>query len=157
MEINIGISPKHRKEVARMLNALLADEYLLYTKALKYHWNVYGIVFHDFHALFKEQYEALLDIADEVAERIRALGEPAHATLEEFIKLTRLKEEPGKIADAIGMIKHLLHDHEQIVRQMREDVETTAKLGDMGTNNFLTEIMERHEKFAWMLRATLQK
>lgn len=157
MEAHIGLSPKTRKEVAKILNALLADEYLLYTKALKYHWNVYGIVFHDFHALFKEQYEALLDIADEIAERIRALGEPTQATMQEFLKLTRLKEEPGKIFDALGMIKHLLEGHEAITRQMREDLETCAKLGDMGTNNFLTEIMERHEKFAWMLRATAQK
>lgn len=157
MEAHIGLSPKTRKEVAKILNALLADEYLLYTKALKYHWNIYGIVFHDFHALFKEQYEALLDIADEIAERIRALGEPTQATMQEFLKLTRLKEEPGKIFDALGMIKHLLEGHEAITRQMREDLETCAKLGDMGTNNFLTEIMERHEKFAWMLRATAQK
>lgn len=157
MEVNIGLTAKTRKEVAQLLNSLLADEYLLYTKALKYHWNVYGIVFHDFHALFKEQYEALLDIADEIAERIRALGEPTRATMEEFLKLTRLKEEPGRVSNALTMIKHLLHDHEQIIRQMRQDIATTATLDDMGTNNFLTELMEKHEKFAWMLRATAQK
>ena len=154
MEAHIGIAPKNRKEVAKILNNLLSDEYLLYTKTLKYHWNVHGIVFHDFHALFKEQYEALLDIADEIAERARALGEPAFGSMAEFLKHTRLKEEPGKIPDALGMIKQLLEDHETIIRQMREDFETCAELGDMGTNNFLTEIMERHEKIAWMLRAT---
>lgn len=157
MEAHIGIAPKNRKEVAKILNNLLSDEYLLYTKTLKYHWNVHGIVFHDFHALFKEQYEALLDIADDIAERARALGEPAFGSMVEFSKHARLKEEPGKIPDALGMIKQLLADHETIIRQMREDVETTAKLGDAGTNNFLTEIMERHEKIAWMLRATATK
>ena len=157
MEAHIGLTPKTRKEVAKLLNNLLSDEYLLYTKTLKYHWNVYGMVFHDFHKLFLEQYEALLEIADEVAERARALGEPALGSMTEFLKHTRLKEEPGKIPDAHGMIKQLLADHEAITRQVREDIETTAKLGDMGTNNFLTEIMERHEKFAWMLRATAQK
>lgn len=157
MEAHIGIPPKSRKEVGRILNNLLSDEYLLYTKTLKYHWNVHGIVFHDFHALFKEQYEALLEIADEIAERARAIGEPAFGSMTEFMKHTRLKEEPGKIPDALSMIKQLLADHETIIRQMREDLETCAELDDMGTNNFLTDIMERHEKIAWMLRATAQK
>lgn len=157
MEVNIGLDSKTRKDAARILNSLLSDEYLLYTKSLKYHWNVHGMVFHDFHALFKEQYEQLLDIADEVAERIRALGEPSFGTLQEFAQNTRLKEEPGIIPDALNMIKDLAQDHEAIIRQTRKDLETCAQIGDMGTNNFLTEIMERHEKFAWMLRATAQK
>lgn len=157
MEAHIGLPPKSRKEVAKILNNLLSDVFLLYIKTLKYHWNVHGIVFHDFHALFKEQYEALLDISDDIAERARALGEPSFGSMTEFAKHTRLKEEPGKIPDALGMIKQLLEDHETIIRQMREDLETCADLGDMGTNNFLTEIMERHEKIAWMLRATATK
>lgn len=157
METNIGLSSKTRKDVAKILNALLSDEYLLYTKTLKYHWNVYGMVFHDFHGLFLEQYEQLLETADEIAERVRAMGEPALGSMTEFLKHTRLKEEPGKIPDAYNMIKSLLHDHETIIQQMRKDLETCADLGDMGTNNFLTEIMERHEKTAWMLRATATK
>ena len=157
MEANIGLSAKTRKEVGKILNNLLSDEYLLYTKTLKYHWNVHGMVFHDFHKLFLEQYEALLEIADEVAERARALGEPAFGSMTEFLKNTRLKEEPGKIPDAHGMIKQLLADHETIIRHTREDLETCTKLGDMGTNNFLTDLMEKHEKIAWMLRATAQK
>lgn len=157
MEANIGLSLKTRVEVAQLLNNLLSDVYLLYTKTLKYHWNVKGIVFHDFHALFKEQYEQLLDIADEIAERVRALDEESFGTMAEFSKHSRLKEEPGKYPDALGMIKQLLADHETIIRQLRKDIEITADLGDMGTNNFLTEIMERHEKIAWMLRSTTGK
>ena len=116
-----------------------------------------GIGFHDFHALFKEQYEALFDIVDEVAERARAMGEPALGTMAEFLKHARLKEEPGKIPDALGMIKQLLADHETIIRQIRKDLEACEELGDMGSNNFLTDLMEKHEKIAWMLRATAQK
>jgi len=157
METNIGLSSKTRKDVAKILNALLSDEYLLYTKTLKYHWNVHGIVFHDFHALFLQQYEQLLNLADDIAERVRAMGEPAYGSMTEFLKNSRLKEEPGKIPDALGMIKQLLEDHETIIRQMRKDLETCAELGDMGTNNFLTDKMEHHEKIAWMLRATATK
>jgi len=157
-ETNIGLPKKSLQGVGKILNTLIADEYLLYTKTLKYHWNVQGIVFHDFHALFKEQYEQLLDITDEVAERARALGETVPATMHEFLKITRLKEEPGKIPDALGMIKQLLADHETIIRNIRVDLQKCADdFDDMGTNNFLTDLMERHEKTAWMLRATASK
>lgn len=157
METNIGLSAKTRKEVAHMLNLLLADEFLLYIKTLNFHWNIHGAVFHDYHALFLEQYEKLLDISDAVAERVRQLGFPSFGTMAEFHHHTRLKEEPGKVPSSIHMITKLLHDHEAIIRQIREDIETTAKLGDMGTNNFLCDLIEKHEKIAWMLRATATK
>lgn len=157
MEANIGLSAKTRKEVAEILNHLLCDEVVIYIKTLKFHWNVYGIVFHDFHALFKEQYEQMLDISDDVAERVRAVGHDSFGTMAEFLKNTRLKEEPGKVPDALGMIKILLADHESVIRQIRKDVETCEDLGDAGTSNFLQDLMEKHEKIAWMLRATATK
>lgn len=96
MEAHIGLTPKTRKEVSKILNNLLSDEYLLYTKSLKFHWNVYGMVFHDFHALFLEQYEALLEIADDVAERVRALGEQSFGSMTEFLSIHVLKKNQAK-------------------------------------------------------------
>jgi len=154
---NIGISATNRIAVADILNTILDHEFVLYVKTLNYHWNVKGIIFHDFHALFKEQYEKLLDIADDVAERVRTLGLPAHGTMAEFSQ-SSLTEKPGAVPSAKQMIKNLLTDHETIIKLIRADLQKIADdLGDLGTNNFLTEIMERHEKMAWMLRATVSK
>ncbi len=157
MEPNIGLSAKTRKDVAEILNHTLCDEMVIYIKTLKFHWNVYGIVFHDFHALFKEQYEQMLDIVDDFAERVRSLGHDSFGTMAEFTKHARLKEEPGKIPDALGMIKILLADHESVIRQLRKDIEVCDKHGDVGTSNFLQDHLEKHEKIAWMLRATATK
>jgi starvation-inducible DNA-binding protein len=55
------------------------------------------------------------------------------------------------------MIANLLADHETIIRHLRVDLETCSdKYHDMGTNDFLTGLMEQHEKMAWMLRAFLE-
>ena len=43
MEMNIGISPDNAKNIVDILNRLLADEYILYTKTRNYHWNVTGM------------------------------------------------------------------------------------------------------------------
>src|SRR6266851_9501703 len=95
MKPNIGIADEPRQAVIGLLNTLLADEYLLYTKTRNYHWNVTGLQFNDLHKFFEAQYEALDDIVDEVAERARSLGGRAAGTLEEFRKGARLGEEPG--------------------------------------------------------------
>jgi len=155
MQVKIGLTEAQREGVCRVLQALLADEFVLYTKARNYHWNVIGPQFHDLHKLFEEQYEALSDMVDEVAERIRTLGGVAPGTLEEFRKAARLREEPGVVPPALQMVRNLASDHEAIVRQLRQDIPVVQdQHNDVGTADFLTGLMEKHEKYAWMLRAT---
>jgi starvation-inducible DNA-binding protein len=55
------------------------------------------------------------------------------------------------------MIAALLSDHEDLIRHLREDSNACAeKYQDKGTDDFLTGLMEQHEKMAWMLRAFLE-
>jgi len=156
MNPNIGLSEEERVAVVKILNALLADEYVLYTKTRNYHWNVLGPQFNDLHKFFEEQYTELNVVVDDVAERARSLGGWSFGTLSEFSQHARLKEHPGQHPNAREMIANLLADHETIVRQLRKDLEAAEKHHDMGTNDFLTGLMEKHEKMAWMLRAFLQ-
>jgi starvation-inducible DNA-binding protein len=158
MKPSIGISDTNRQAVVKILNTLLADEYVLYTKTRNYHWNVVGPQFNDLHKFFQAQYEELDDIVDEVAERSRTLGGNAVATLAEFIQTSRLKEHPGQHPAADAMLANLLADHETVIQSLRSDLATVMdKHADAGTNDFLTGLMEKHEKMAWMLRAFLEK
>jgi starvation-inducible DNA-binding protein len=157
MNLNIGLSEEQCDGVVKILNSLLSDEYLLYTKTRNYHWNVLGPQFNDLHKFFEEQYTELTEVVDDVAERARSLGGWAFGTLQEFAQHTRLKEHPGHYPNAREMIGNLLADHETIIRQLRMDLETCAeRYHDMGTNDFLTGLTEKHEKMAWMLRAFLE-
>ena len=52
------------------------------------------------------------------------------------------------------MITNLLSNHEQIIKILRKNAdECEEQYHDMGTNDFLIGVMEKHEKMAWMLRA----
>ncbi len=156
MKPRIGIADDMRRGVVELLSTLLADEYVLYTKTRNYHWNVVGMQFNDLHKFFEAQYEALDEVIDEVAERARSLGGRALGTLAEFAERTRLKEEPKKTPEAKQMLANLLADHETLVRELRADLQTAMdKFGDAGTSDFLTGLMEKHEKTAWMLRSFL--
>lgn len=154
MKPNIDLSPKALKEVAALLNTLLSDEAVLYIKTLNTHWNVEGPNFSELHKFFESQYEELSSIMDDVAERARALGGKALGSLQEFLNHTRLKEASKPNQNAKAMIQELLSDHESIIKHLRKDLETCdTAYHDIGTNDFLTGLMEKHEKMAWMLRA----
>ena len=78
--------------------------------------------------------------------------------MSELLALARLKERPGKYPSAPHMTAELLTGHEAVIRQLRADVVACGeKLGDAGTTDFLTGLMEQHEKMAWMLRAVLEE
>ncbi|HTM06080.1 MAG TPA: DNA starvation/stationary phase protection protein [Patescibacteria group bacterium] len=156
-EVSIGISQENRTQMANALQKLLADEYLLYTKTLNFHWNVEGKHFGPLHALFNEQYEKLLSIIDNIAERIRAIGSFTHATMKGFLSLSTLAEKTGDFPDDITMLSLLLADHEAVIQTIRGTNDLATKLNDAGSNNFLSGLLEIHEKIAWMLRAHLNK
>lgn len=157
MKLNIGISDTNRKSAASILNQLLSDEYVLYTKTRNYHWNVTGSDFGELHKFFEAQYEELNAVIDTVAERARSLGGVSFGSLEEFLEHAKIKETRGANLIPRKMIKNLLTDHEAIITRLRENLAVCLdKLGDMGTSDFLTGLMEQHEKMAWMLRAYLE-
>jgi starvation-inducible DNA-binding protein len=152
----IGITDGNRKAVSVELSKLLADEFILYTKTRNAHWNVEGPDFHSMHLFFESQYEQLDDTMDSVAERIRTLGHYAPATLKSFLELTHLTEKTGDKNDSLAFIKELLEDHESIIEFIRGNIEPFAsKYHDYGTSDYVTGLMEEHEKMAWMLRAHL--
>ncbi|HTL69993.1 MAG TPA: DNA starvation/stationary phase protection protein [Candidatus Eisenbacteria bacterium] len=157
MKPNLGLSDKQREAVLDILDATLADEFLLYTKTRNFHWNVTGSDFSELHKFFEAQYEALDETMDETAERARSLGGIALGSMEDFLKHARLKEAPAKALAAEKMLASLLADHEALTRSLRKDVDAcTDQHRDAGTADFLTGLMERHEKMAWMLRSYLQ-
>ncbi|GAB3918257.1 Dps family protein [Larkinella terrae] len=157
MKTSIGISTENREVVAHQLAKLLADEFVLYTKTLNAHWNLEGMDFHSVHLYFEELYTQSAEIVDEVAERIRQLGHYAPGTLKSFLQLTHLTEQDGGGNDSRSLIKKLLADHESIIEFIRGNIDEFADAHkDAGTSDYITGLMEKHEKIAWMLRAHIK-
>ena len=154
MKPNIDIKDKNLAAAAEILNVLLADEYVLYTKTRNAHWNVEGPHFMELHKFFQSQYEQLDEIIDDVAERVRTLGHFSLARLKDFLEVTHIAEDSGKFTDSRHIIQTLLNDHETVIGSIRKNIDKVAnELKDAGTADFITGIMQAHEKMAWMLRA----
>lgn len=157
MKVSIGLPAKSLNAATGILNKLLSDEHVLYIKTRNAHWNVEGPDFYSKHEFFEDQYTELEKMIDEIAERTRMLGGYATGTMKEFLSLSQLKEYTEEKTDSLTYIDQLLADHETIIKSLRENIDKTGEeLKDEGTADFLTEMMQAHEKMAWMLRAHLK-
>ena len=154
MSINIGLNKEDRINIAEGLSKLLANSYTLYLKTHNYHWNVTGPMFVTLHTLFEEQYTELATAVDEIAERIRALGEFAPGSYKAFSELTDIEEE-SDIPNAMTMIENLLKSNEILVRNARELLANSALEHDDASADLITQRLQTHEKTAWMLRSLL--
>ena len=157
MKTNIGLTDEARLEVGQILNLLLADESVLYATTRDYHWNVTGSNFHCLHLQFEAQYGQVAEWIDQIAERTRAIGAGAQGNWADLTKAARCFAEPGIGLAAEHMISELLALHEDMIVQLRTDSGVcAARFNDAGTADFLTGLMEQHEKATWMLRAQLE-
>lgn len=152
--IDIGIPEQQRKAIADGLSRLLADTYTLYLKTHNFHWNVTGPQFNSLHLMFETQYTELALAVDIIAERIRALGEPAPGSYAAFARLSSIKEAEG-VPPADEMLRQLVRDQEAVARTAREVFPIADAAHDEPTADLLTGRMQVHEKTAWMLRSML--
>jgi starvation-inducible DNA-binding protein len=153
MTINIGITNSNLKQSVSVLETLLANEMTLYVKTRKAHWNISGESFMELHKLFQNQYEEIEESIDQIAERIGKLGHKAIGTMEEFSKLSKIKEFPGKNDSSKETLLEILNDHESIIIELRKNILLCSeKYNDLGTADYLTGLMEQHETISWILR-----
>src|SRR5690554_7938269 len=148
----IGLDEPDLKSINSGLAKVLADTFTLYLKTHGYHWNVVGPHFRSLHLMFEEQYNALFLAADELAERMRALGVEAPGSMNEMLELASLKDhEPTD--DAMKMARNLQRDHEKLAKLIRPLSDAADEAGDGATADLYNARLMFHEETAWMLRS----
>lgn len=152
--IDTGLKAKARETVARELSKVLADSFAVYQKTHGYHWNVRGPEFFSLHKLLEQQYNDIWAALDDIAERIRALGELAPQSASAFANLTAIKDgDPEK--EASEMLKELIQDHGVLIATARAALDAADEAGDEASVDLMTQRLAAHEKAAWMLRSSL--
>jgi starvation-inducible DNA-binding protein len=152
MTRNIELTEQAKQESAAALSKVLAETFMLYLKTHGYHWNVEGPQFRALHEMFEEQYRELWNSIDDIAERIRALGQPAPGTTAKFKELAEIKEG-GRIPAATEMLRELLSDNATAVRTIRAALSTAQDAGDEATAGLLADRLTFHEKQIWMMKS----
>lgn len=138
--------------IAAALTGYVADTYVLMAKTQACHWNATGPGFIGMHQLTEAQYKELFLAVDELAERLRALGEPAPRGLSAMLDLASLDELEGKV-DVAAAYRTLADDNTRIAERARELAEAAEEAEDIATHDMLVHRIEVHEKAAWLLRS----
>jgi len=142
-----------KENVIEKLKILLADTYALYLKTQNYHWNVEGVNFKPLHLLFEEQYTDLTMAVDDIAERIRTLGDKAPGTFSAYNTMKTI-EDGNENADAATMVKELSEDQENIIKSLKNVLSEAQKSEDEVTIGMIVDRIAVHEKNGWMLRSS---
>jgi len=150
-------SAQKRQGVVNVLNILLADESVLYTKLRNYYWNMKGVNIYTLQADFEEQFNQIAEVSNVVAEHVRRYGANALGTMHEFVGRTHLFEEPGLYPDAPTMIENIIADHETIIHYLHKDILILASESEYDdVVDLLTGLLHQHEKMALLFRMVLQ-
>jgi len=143
--------------LAENINAILKDEFALFSKTLNFHWNLQGPRFHSLHEFFGQQYQTLLVCMDQTAERIRMFGAfpispNTHSDRQNSIS-TANHTHPSESQ----MIEELTEGHHLICGEIKTLLKEKKYFEeDPGTEDFLTNLLQTHEKEVWMLKSHLQ-
>jgi starvation-inducible DNA-binding protein len=148
-------SGEQKVAVAKSLRTVLASTHAMALQARSYHWNVTGARFIPLHDFFGTQYEALQEAEDEVAERIRALGQPCFVNLKEFARLASIREDEQLPTSANDMLERYAENLERLTNDARACMLMAQEAHDEVTADMMIGRMHAQEKALWMVRAML--
>lgn len=135
----------HNKKVAAKLQEFLADSYAVLVQTQNLHWNIEGNNFFGVHNLTDQIYTEQFTAIDEIAERIRALGQKVEAGFDVYAKQSNIKNE--------ATLKAAIAAQEAAAKSANDLVAIAEENDDVGTADLATARLQQHQKNAWMLRS----
>ena len=157
MSLNrIGLNEKKTKELASLLNDLLANYSIFYQNVRGYHWNIKGDKFFELHVKFEELYNNLFLKIDEIAERILTLGHSPNHKYTSYLKESNIKEST-EVTSGDKAVSNILDAFKILLTKQRHILELSAEIDDEGTNAQMSDNIREQEKLVWMYSALLNK
>jgi starvation-inducible DNA-binding protein len=148
----IALSATARLQSATNLNQLLADTLALRDLYKKHHWQASGPAFYPLHLLFDKHFAEQSGLADEVAERVQALGGVAVAAAHDVAEMTLVPRPPRGREGVPAQFARLLHAHEVVLKEARAFARQAAEAGDDGTNDLLAgRVIRANEAQVWFV------
>ena len=152
----LNVHNKPTDAIVTSLQQQVANAFILYLNYKHYHWQTFGPLFRDLHRLFDEFAEQVYLTIDEMAERIRMIGQNPVSRIEEFLQTATIKSA-AESTDMREMIREADENSMKIIKEMREAIKIAENNDDPGTADVLIKFVQVHEKQEWWLRDILEK
>jgi DNA-binding ferritin-like protein len=147
----VRLDREKAEQVIDALNTDLADAYVLYHQLHKHHWNVEGAEHRDIHVFLQEAYEEIEEAADELAERVQAIGGVPHASMTTLSDVATVEPEDEDVYDIRTSLENDLEMYGAIIESYRNHIELAEGLGDYATSQMLREHIEDLEEHAHVI------
>ncbi|RLM53252.1 DNA starvation/stationary phase protection protein [Halobellus sp. Atlit-31R] len=144
----LRIDAEKATQLVDALNTDLASTYVLYHQLKKHHWNVEGAEFRDLHLFLGEAATDAESFADELAERVQALGGVPVAGMDALTDHAPVEAEDEDVYDVRTSLRNDMEMYGDIIETLREHVELAANLGDQTTAHLLRENLIEVEEAA---------
>jgi starvation-inducible DNA-binding protein len=143
-------------DLGNQMKQVLANTFVMYMAAHKYHFNVEGRDFYQYHAMYKDIYDELWLSLDQIGEQIRSLDEYVPYNFGRLQELATIDDD-HKIPVASVMLDKLLTMNDQVIASLNSALEQARVAHNGGLENFLGGRLEVHAKHGWMLRSTAKQ
>lgn len=143
------------EQLIQQLKVILGTNFALYFKSHTFHWNIEGPNFNDYHAFLNLFYNAVWANTDLIAEKIRMLDAYSPTTLPRMLELSDIPDTEN-IPNAIAMLTQLKQDNDRYIMHLRAGIVAADQAGEPAISNFLQDILDQHQKQAWMLRSIVK-
>jgi starvation-inducible DNA-binding protein len=150
------LSSQEVEAIMEAVNPLIADAFALYVKTKNFHWHLYGSHFRDYHQLFDEQAEAILESVDTMAERTRRIGGTTIRSISHIGQLQTIEDDNSTLVPAEDMVRILMEDNGHIAKMIRDAITVCDKNRDSATSNQLQDILDKTERRKWFLYEVVQ-
>jgi starvation-inducible DNA-binding protein len=145
------LQPDEVQAVCDAVNPLVADAIALYVKTKNYHWHLASSHFRDYHLLFDEQADSILESVDTLAERVRRIGGTTIRSISHVGRLQTIEDDDNQFVPPEQMIQRLIDDNRHIAELQRAAIEVCDRNRDTPTGNVLQEILDQTERRIWFL------
>jgi starvation-inducible DNA-binding protein len=142
--------------VVEHLQTQVANAIVLYTNYKHYHWQTFGPLFRDLHKLFDTLATEVLATSDELAERVRMIGQDPPAGLREIQERCSVKPT-AKAKTMREMVEEANANTMIVIKEMRDAAREADDHDDPGTTDLFAKSVQIHEKHEWFLRQILKK
>jgi len=136
------------------LRRQVANSVVLYANFKQYHWRTQGPLFRDLHLMFDEFAEAVREGIDELAERVRMIGQDPPRDLIEMVDLATVKSAAAE-RSVRDMIAEADQNAKVVIKEMRAGARLADERDDPGTVDLFSRLVQVHEKQEWWLRDIL--
>lgn len=146
------LQSEQRDKVVAALQPCLYDMISLSLQGKQAHWNVKGARFRSVHLELDEIIDSTRLAADDIAERIVALGVPADGRPSEVASNSRLDSYPEGLQSVESTVTNYSDRLATAIHGLRESI-TVAGEHDPVSEDLLIGVSGKLEKHLWMLQS----